>query len=154
MKEEIEMRSGTRTKTHNLFLIPLLLIAMSIMDWNHFFPFSAQPDLLFQSTGELIELAALVGAIVLMSLGIAKLRGDGKKAGGGAIFRLLVAASFGSLLITLGWRDFFPGHRFILSAGSSHLAGALFGGLVFAIAGFSLQGVKGIPSREEEKSVV
>ena len=148
------MRSGMRKKTVNLFLIPLLLVPMGIMDWNHFFPLSAQPDLAFQTMGEAIELLVLVGATVLISFGIAKQKEEHKRVWSKVIYEAVIGASFALLLITLSWRDFFPNHRFSLSADSGHLTGALIGGLFFASVGFSLQWVKGNPSKEHEKSVV
>lgn len=144
----------SRWKKLGAFLPLILLVPMGIMDWDHFFPLSAQTDLVFQVTGELLELIALVGLCQVLSFGIAKLRGDGLSAGNRAIFQLFLAISFGLFLVTLSWRDFFSNHRFIFSAGSHHLPWAFLGGLIFALLGFLLQKAQSSPSKGDEKATV
>lgn len=149
------MQSGIGKKTPYLLLTFFLPILMGILDWNHFFPLSAQPDLMFQITGELLALATLVGATVLMSFGIGKVREGGKKLGTGILLRLLVAGSFSAFLLTLGWRDFFLDHQFSLSATRPrHLASVLVASLFFSIVGFSLEEILGKRSGQRDKSVV
>lgn len=130
------MRLGLGRKTRNVLAIFLLPIPISIMDWGHFFPISAQPDLLFQAIGEVLELTTLVGLTLLLSFVIVKAREDGKKAGGWVLCFLVIAASFSLILLTLSWRDFFPNDQLCLSAvHARRLAGVFLGGLIFASIG-------------------
>jgi hypothetical protein len=155
IKGKIAMRSETRTRFLNIIRFSSLLILMGIVDWDHFFPVSTRPDLLFQVTGEFFELTALVGLLLLMSFGIEKVRNDSEIIRFKFIYGLLVAASFSLFLLALSWRDFFSNHQFSWHAVSlRHIAGVLFSGLAFAVVGFALQSRPGRPIKERRGSLV
>ena len=148
------MQFRTGKKTGYPLLVLALLFVMGTEDWDRFFPLSAQTDLLFQATGEFLELVTLMGVYELTSLGIARVRADGLTAGNRIIFQLFVAVSFGLFLVAFTWRDFVSNHRFSFSAGSHHLLAALVGGLFFAFVGLPLLKALNNPSKEDAKESV
>jgi hypothetical protein len=146
------MRSRIKKSLELLLIIAMPTVAL-LIHWHYLFPRSARSDFRFQAIGESLEVLVILGTFALLYFGFTKERrkvspvpvSDGKRA--------LAGVAFVVMLIALGWRTFFPGDQFSLSAGIGDLIGALITGVFMSFSmRFPKPAVK--PAKEEERSVV
>ena len=129
----------------------LLAAALLFNDREYFFPLSSHADLRFQAIGEGLEGIVLAG--IYIATFFAKKKMEPLNFASPTIqLRIAVGLTFAAFLLTLFWRDFFPGDHFSLSTGSIDFVYAPIAGLV--IGSLPWTTARSRPSGEHEEPVV
>ncbi len=150
--EEVIVRSFWKKEIPPGLMLPILIGYFVLMAWFHLFPLASHPDLRFQIVGELVADAAMIGMFAFLFLRFKDFR---RRAAARELThgeQLISAIVYAVVMLTVNWRDFFPGDRFQFSAGVGTLVGVAFATAVFMAISFSTP--QGKPAKEDEKSVV
>jgi len=125
--------------------------ALGYKDWEYFFPLSSHADMRFQAIGEGLEGIVLAGIYIALFFATKK-----KELPNFTLptvrLRIIAGLTFAVFLLTIFWRDFFPGDLFSFSAGSIDFVYSSVAGLVIGFSPWNK--TRTGSSGEQEESVI